>query len=112
MKINFTTYRMSPTDTQGNKEVSTVISSGNVTLLCTMIFDDDEASDTYDHWVCKLEYVSDTEDVADRSLTVYPNTLHFDGDDRYVIAITSELKHIGIDDLTNAFITVGEVVNE
>ena len=59
-----------------------------------------------------LEYVSDTEDVPERSFVLYPNTLHFEGDDLFVVSITSELDEIGHDDLQNVFISIGVPTDE
>jgi hypothetical protein len=56
--------------------------------------------------------VSDTEDIPERSIVLYPNTLHFEGDAVYTVAVSSELDNIGHDDLQNVFITIGVPVDE
>jgi hypothetical protein len=92
-----------------------VIGTEEITLLCTLTFDVDPSSSTYEHWNCKLDYITkdDNEpDIADRSFTVYPNTIHFDGDSVYIVSITSELENIGFNDLASAFISIGVPVYE
>lgn len=113
MKLEYYMFRLAdqPLSADSN-EVQQLFIAGELTLLCTMHFDTDEASDTYNHWVCCLDVVSDTEDIPERSMTLYPNTLHFEGDNIYVVSITSDLESIGHDDLQNAFITIGVPVNE
>jgi hypothetical protein len=113
MVYEYTTYRLANQDiSAGNNDLQQIFIAGELTLYCTLHFDTDEISDTYNHWICCLEIVSDTEDVPQRSITLYPNTLHFEGDTRFVVSITSELDYIGHDDLQNAYITIGVPVNE
>jgi hypothetical protein len=50
--------------------------------------------------------------VPERSFVLYPNTLHFEGDNLFVVSITSELEEIGHDDLQNVFITIGVPTDE
>lgn len=108
MTLEYTSFRLANQAlAEDTNDLQQVFVAGALTLLCSMHFDTDEASDTYNHWVCCLDVVSDTEDIPERSMTLYPNTLHFEGDDLYVISITSELDYIGHDDLQNAFITIG-----
>lgn len=113
MTLNYTTFRLANQvinpDTNDAQEIFT---AGELTFICSLHFDTDTASDTYGHWICCLDVVSDTEDIPERSLTLYPNTLHFEGDNLYVVSITSELDYIGHDDLMDAFITIGVPVNE
>lgn len=113
MKLAYTTFRLAnqiiAADTN---ELQQIFVAGPLTFFCTLHFDTDEASDTCNHWVCCLDIVSDTEDIPERSITLYPNTLHFDGDDLYVVSITSDLDYIGHDDLQNAFITIGVPTDE
>lgn len=113
MKFEYYTFRMAnqAIDTDEN-ELKQVISAGNLTLICTLHFDLDEASDTYKKWICCLDVVSDTEDIPERSFTLYPNTVHFDGDTLYVVSISSELDSIGHEDLQSVFITIGVPINE
>lgn len=113
MTLNYTTFRLANQvinpDTNDAQEIFT---AGKLTFICSLHFDTDKASDTYNHWICCLDVVSDTEDIPERSLTLYPNTLHFEGDNFYVVSITSELDHIGHDDLMDAFITIGVPTDE
>lgn len=113
MNIAYSTYRLvnqdiGPTD----NELRQVLTAGELTLYCTLIFDTDSASDTYNHWICTLDVVSDTLDVPERSIVLYPNTVHFVGDDLYVVSIVSDLESIGHDDLQNTFITIGVEADE
>ena len=96
----------------GETELQEIFSVGDLTLICTLRFDTDSVSDTYGHWICCLDVVSDTEDIPERSLTLYPNTLHFEGDALYTIVVSSELESIGHDDLASAYITIGVPANE
>lgn len=113
MKLNYYTFRLANQMLNNNEnELKEILVAGSLTFLCTLHFDTDEISDTFGKWICCLDVVSDTEDIAERSITLYPNTLHFEGDTTYVAAITSELESIGHDDLSNAFITIGVPVNE
>ena len=113
MKYKYSTFRcvsveIAPTD----NELKQVLTAGDLTLICTLTFDLDKISDTYSHWVCTLDVVSDTEDIPERSFTLYPNTLHFVGDDRYVVSVVSEKTEIGHDDLLDVFLVIGVPVNE
>ena len=113
MTLKYTTFRLANQainpDTNDAQEV---FIAGDLTFICSLHFDTDEASDTYNHWICCLDIVSDTEDIPERSMTLYPNTLHFEGDNLYVVSITSELGYIGHDDLMSAFITIGVPADE
>lgn len=113
MKYNYAQFRMigSPIATTDN-EVQQMFSVEDLTLICTLHFDTDSASDTFEHWVCCLDVVSDTEDIPERSFVLYPNTIHFEGDNLFIVSITSELEEIGHDDLQNVFITIGVPSNE
>lgn len=111
--INYFTFRMANQALAADtNDIQQVLTAGNLTLYCTLHFDLDEASDTYMKWVCTLEVVSDTEDSPERSMVLYPNTIHFEGDSSYIVSITSDLEYIGHDDLINTFITIGVPVNE
>ena len=113
MKFEYFTYRMVNQALNANEnELKQVFTAGNLTFICTLNFDTDEISDTFGKWICCLDVVSDTEDIPERSITLYPNTLHFDGDTLYVVSITSELDSIGHDDLQNVFINIGVPINE
>lgn len=113
MKYNYYAYRLAnvPIGENDNK-IQQVLLAGSLSLLCTLYFDTDEISDTYNHWICSLELISDTEDVPERSITLYPNTIHFDGDVLYTVAIQSSLESIGHDDLQNVFLTIGVPADE
>ena len=113
MKLNYYTYRLADTAV-ADKETTLrqLFSAGELTLLCTMDFDTDKASSTYNHWVCRLEVVSDTLDVPERSMVIYPNTIHFEGDELYTVVITSALDSIGFEDLQNALISIGVPADE
>ncbi len=92
-----------------------LISVENVNLICTLTFDVDKCSNTYEKWICNLAYIASddsAEDVPDRSFPVYPNTLHFEGDKLYIVSISSKLSSIGFTDLSDAFITIGVPQNE
>ena len=113
MKFNYTTFKLAnqmlgPDDNDAQQ----VFVVGSLTIYCALHFDTDKASSTYNHWICCLDVVSDTEDIPERSLTVYPNTIHFEGDDKYTVVIRSELEEIGHDDLVNTLIIIGVPVNE
>lgn len=113
MKLDYVTFRLANQDINADSnELQQIFVAKDLTLYCTMRFDTDEVSDTYNHWICCLDVVSDTEDIPERSFTVYPNTLHFEGDDLYVVSITSDLDYIGHDDLSNAYITIGVPADE
>jgi hypothetical protein len=64
-------------------------------------------SDTYGHWICSLEVVSDTEDIPERSFVLYPNTLHFEGDTLYTVGVVTELEDIGHDSLQEVYLVIG-----
>lgn len=113
MELSYTTFRLSSQEiNESTNDAQELFMAGNVALLGVLHFDTDQASDTYNHWILSLELISDTVDIPERSLTLYPNTLHFEGDTVYTVAITSELEEIGHDDLQNVFITIGVPVNE
>ena len=113
MKLDYKTFVLSNIPlNEGENEVQQIFPLGDLTLICTLHFDTDEISDTYNHWICCLDVVSDTENIPERSFTLYPNVLFFDGDTLYNVLISSELESIGHDDLTNTFITIGVPVDE
>lgn len=112
MKLNYTTFRAVNTSLNDENELQQVVSAGELVFICRLYFDTDPISDTYNHWICYLDVVSDTEDIPERSMVLYPNTLHFEGDDLYCIAVTSELEEIGHGDLQNVFITIGVPADE
>ncbi len=113
MKLNYTTFRMVNVALNDNEnEIRQVMTAGELTLICALHFDTDTASETYNHWICTLDVVSDTEDVPERSFVLYPNTLHFDGDTLYCVSVTSELEEIGHGDLQNVFLTIGVPADE
>lgn len=108
MKLDYTAYQLaSMAIGEDVNELQQVLTAGELTFICTLIFDTDAISDTYNHWICSLDIVSDTEDIPERSFVLYPNTLHFDGDDLYVVAVRSELAKIGHGDLQNVQLVIG-----
>lgn len=113
MKFEYKTFVMvnQPLN-EGENELRQIFSVGALTLICSLYFDTDTASDTYNHWICCLDVVSDTEDIPERSLVLYPNTIHFEGDALYSVVISSEFENIGHDDLSETYITIGVPVNE
>ena len=113
MKFNYMTFRLANQELgPDDNDLQEIFVVGDLTLFCTLHFDTDTTSETFNHWVCCLDVVSDTEDVPERSLTLYPNTIHFEGDDKYVVAIRSELEEIGHNDLPNTLIVIGVPSNE
>lgn len=60
-------------------------------------------------WVVSIDSVvtNSDESIPQRSFTMYPNTIHFDGDERYTVSVISELENIGHADLPNVYITIG-----
>lgn len=113
MKLAYASFRLANVALNDDEnELQQVMTAGELTFICSLHFDTDAASDTYNHWICTLDVVSDTEDIPERSLVLYPNTLHFEGDSLYVVSITSSLESIGHGDLQNVFLTIGVPVNE
>lgn len=113
MNIRYATFRLAnqTIDASAN-DLQEIFIVENLTFICTLHFDTDSASDTFNHWICILDIVSDTEDIPERSITLYPNTLHFEGDSLYMVSITSDLEYIGHDDLISTYITIGVPSNE
>ena len=113
MRLEYSTFRLVNVALNDNEnELRQVLSAGELTFICTLHFDTDTISDTYNHWICTLDIVSDTEDIPERSFALYPNTLHFDGDNLYTVSITSDLEEIGHGDLQNVFLTIGVPTDE
>lgn len=104
-----------------DNEMQQTLSVGNMTFLFVYTWTEIKAAEYEDEaktkvktpaeyaWVLAIDSVStsDAEDIPQRSLTMYPNTIHFDGDEHYTIAIISELESIGHADLPNVYITIG-----
>lgn len=108
MTYNCTAFRCITTEINATDNVlKQVFSAGDMTFVCTLVFDTDKASDTYDHWVCIMNIVSDTEDIPERSFTLYPNTVLFIGDDRYIVSIQCNKETIGHDDLLDTYLIIG-----
>lgn len=108
MKLDYTAYQLTGTAIgEDVNELKQILTAGELTFICTLIFDTDEISDTYNHWICSLDIVSDTEDIPERSFVLYPNTLHFDGDELYTVAVRSELSEIGHGDLQSVQLVIG-----
>ena len=113
MKLDYYSFKLATVSIDPNaNELQQILSAGDLTFICTLRFDTDEISDTFNHWICSLDIVSDTEDIPERCIVLYPNTLHFEGDDLYTVAVTSELEEIGHDDLENVVLTIGVPANE
>lgn len=113
MQLDYNVFRLIDVAlNEDENELRQVIALPDLTLICTLIFDTDEISDTYGHWICKLDVVSDTEDIPERTLTLYPNTVHFEGDTLYTVVVRSELESIGHDDLQNVFLVIGVPADE
>lgn len=113
MKYNYAQFRMiGSAIAENDNEIQQMFTVEDKTFICTLHFDTDTVSDTYNHWICSLDIVSDTEDIPERSFVLYPNTLHFEGDDLFVVSITSELEEIGHNDLQNVFISIGVPTDE
>lgn len=113
MNYKYSTFRCIDVEiTETDTELKQVFVAGDLTLLCTLVFDTDEASDTFNHWICRLDVVSETEDIPERSFTLYPNTAHFIGDERYAVVVSTDLTEIGHDDLPEVFLVIGVPTNE
>ena len=108
MKLDYKTFVMANQPlSAGDNDLQQIFTVGSLTLICRMHFDTDNVSDTFGHWICILDVVSDTEDIPERSFTLYPNTMLFVGDTLYSVVISSELESIGHDDLAQTYITIG-----
>ena len=91
------------------EEVTATLTAGNSQFACTFIWETDELSEDYHHWIVLIENLSsDTEET--RSFTLYPNTWHFVGDTEYTVYIESELEEIGLSSLDDVAMSIG--VNE
>ena len=113
MKLDYKTFVLANQPlNEGENELQQILTVNDLTLICTLRFDLDKISDTYGHWICCLDVVSDTEDIPERSLTLYPDTIHFEGDALYTVVISSELESIGHNDLSDTYITIGVPANE
>ena len=108
MELKCASFRMINTILNSDdNDLRQVITAGDLSFICSLHFDTDEISDTYGHWICILDVISDTEDIPERSFVLYPNTLHFEGDDLYIVGVNSALETIGHDDLQNVYFTIG-----
>ena len=113
MKLDYYTFRaVNAALGADDNDMQQILTAGNMSFLCRLHFDTDPVSDTFGHWVCLLDLISDDIDIAERSLVLYPNTLHFEGDEIYTVSVTSDLTEIKHDDLQNVFITIGVPANE
>jgi hypothetical protein len=108
MELNCTSFRLLNTvlGTDEN-DIKQVMTAGDLSFICSLHFDTDDVSDTYGHWICLLEVVSDTEDIPERSFVLYPNTLHFEGDTLYTVGVVTELEDIGHDSLQEVYLVIG-----
>lgn len=105
-------FRIADAPTEGDTELATLLASDTFTFLCLLHFDTDPISSTYNHWICSLEPVSDEVQLEERSFVLYPNTLHFDGDDQYTVGVVSDLESIGLNDLDEVYLNIGVLENE
>ena len=108
MKLDYYTFR-AVNNALGvdDNDLQQVLTAGALSFICQLHYDTDPISDTFGHWICILDIVSDEIDLPERSLILYPNTLHFDGDTVYTVAITTDLTEIKHDDLQNVSIIIG-----
>ena len=108
MELNCTSFRLINTVLgPDDNDARQIITAGDLSFICSLHFDTDEISDTYNHWICSLEVVSDTEDIPERSFVLYPNTLHFEGDTLYTVGIVTELEEIDHDSLQEVYLVIG-----
>jgi hypothetical protein len=108
MELNCTSFRLLNTALGADEnDVKQVMTAGDLSFICSLHFDTDDVSDTYGHWICLLEVVSDTEDIPERSFVLYPNTLHFEGDTLYTVGVVTELEDIGHDSLQEVYLVIG-----
>jgi hypothetical protein len=108
MELNCTSFRLINTVLgPDDNDTRQIITAGDLSFICSLHFDTDTISDTYNHWICSLEVVSDTEDIPERSFVLYPNTLHFEGDTLYTVGIVTELEEIGHDSLQEVYLVIG-----
>lgn len=113
MKYDYFSFKLAETElTAEDNDIEQVMVAGSLALFCTLHFDTDPISDTYNHWICTLEVISDTEDYPERCLVLYPNTLHFEGDALYTVAVSSNLSEFTHADLPSIIMTIGVVSNE
>ena len=108
MELNCTSFRLLNTALGADEnDVKQVMTAGDLSFICSLHFDTDDVSDTYGRWICLLEVVSDTEDIPERSVVLYPNTLHFEGDTLYTVGVVTELEDIGHDSLQEVYLVIG-----
>lgn len=113
MKLNYYSFRAVNTVlSTSDNDLQQILTAGSLSFLCKLHFDTDSVSETFGHWICTLDLISDTVDIPERSLVLYPNTIHFEDDTVYTVAVTSDLEELGHNDLQNVFITIGVPVNE
>lgn len=113
MHYEDTAFRLVNTELAAeDNDIKQILVAGDLSFICSLHFDTDTASETYGHWICLLDIISDTEDIPERSFVLYPNTLHFEGDTLYTVGILSELESIGHDDLQNVHLVIGVPVYE
>lgn len=113
MKLDCYTFRLVNVALNDDEnELRQVLNVRELTFICTLHFDTDPVSDTFGRWICTLEVVSDTEDIPERSIVLYPNTLHFEGDSLYTVGVVSDLDEIGHGDLQNVFLNIGVPTDE
>lgn len=110
MKYNFSQFRLVDVIPEENTVVTVL--SGDITLLCTLHYDNDPVSTTFERWICVLEVVTDEENIPERSFVLYPGTIHFEGDNTYIVGVASEFEQITRDNIDSVYLTIGVPVNE
>ena len=119
-KYAYSTFRLvnvaiADTDT----EMQQTLTVGDLTFLLVLTWTEVQEAEVDDAgnivtpavfaWSLAINTVSTSvnKDIPERSLRLYPNTIHFEGDDLYTVAIISSLESIGHADLQNVYITIG-----
>ena len=116
----YSTYRIVNTEiTEDDDECQQTVTVGDYTFLLVLSWieveqavldgDGNVVTPAKYAWSLSIDSVaaSASQRIAQRSLTLYPNTIHYDGDDIYTVAIISSLESIGHGDLQNVYITIG-----
>lgn len=99
-------YAIKCPDNDGLNKVSFNITAGSIVLDCTLYFDTDTISNTYNHWIMNIINLS-SEEVDERTIVLYPNTEHFTGDSSYEFTVRSEDDNIMFDNLAGVTFYVG-----
>lgn len=112
MQYYYHTFKLASSEEDGESDLSMVFDTGDLTLLCRLYYEKDDASILKGSWICTLDLVSDEIDIPERSFVLHPGTVHFDGDPYYIVGVASELETIGATDLENVYLNIGVPVNE